>query len=320
MKTFSYTDILNETIKRYVNGDYKGAYTFITEEAPKVVTNLAQIYNFRYAIASKMGDVELSIKLFKEAVEDHEFWYSYEYLMEDDDLEPIRNKPVFKELANTCKEREISAKKSTQAKLKVIEPKENEDTNQLLIGLHGNQENIEVVEEYWTSQEFNGYTVALPQSSEIEFATGYVWEDIEQGAKELKAHYAQLTALKATPYSQVTIGAFSAGADVALEALVRGYIRANRLILIAPWFADLDRLSNNMAKLKELGVLIYMVCGDADEDCFESTDAFAELLDDHEIPYEFAIIEGLDHTYPRPFNSVLNHCFSYFKHFNEDVD
>jgi len=45
--------------------------------------------NFRYCMASKLGDLELAIRLMREAIIDKGYWYGYEYLLEDDDLKPL---------------------------------------------------------------------------------------------------------------------------------------------------------------------------------------------------------------------------------------
>ncbi len=55
--------------------------------------------------------------------------------------------------------------------------------------MHGDQENIGIVEPYWKSVLDQGYTLALPQSSQIQFSDGFVWDDIHRGKEELKEHY-----------------------------------------------------------------------------------------------------------------------------------
>ena len=53
-----------------------------------------------------------------------------------------------------------------------------------LLLLHGDQENIQIVEPYWKSVLTR--LLALPQSSQIQFSDGFVWDDIE---RKLKGHY-----------------------------------------------------------------------------------------------------------------------------------
>lgn len=61
MKRITYTNLLNRTSEMYMKGDYFKAYNFITENYKGIKGNLAQIYNFRYAIANKAGLEELAL-------------------------------------------------------------------------------------------------------------------------------------------------------------------------------------------------------------------------------------------------------------------
>ena len=54
LKKITYTRLLNRTLEIYMKGDYLEAYNFITENYKGIKKgNLAQIYNFRYAIANE---------------------------------------------------------------------------------------------------------------------------------------------------------------------------------------------------------------------------------------------------------------------------
>ena len=157
------------------------------------------------------------------------------------------------------------------------------------------------------------YVIALPQSSEIEFSNGYLWDDLKNGVRDLKGHYTKLVEEYQVSEENVMIGAFSAGAGVAVEALLSEVIPAKRILFIAPWLPNIDSIGERIKKLKNLNVEFYLLCGDADEDCFDCTDEFAEILEKNEIPYEFAIVEGMDHTYPEHFDDMLRHAMSYFE-------
>ena len=52
--------------------------------------------------------------------------------------------------------------------------------------MHGDQENIGIIEPYWKSVLAQNYTLALPQSSKIQFSDGFVWDDLHRGKEELK--------------------------------------------------------------------------------------------------------------------------------------
>jgi len=58
-------------------------------------------------------------------------------------------------------------------------------------------------------------------------------------------------------------------------------------------------------KIREKGIKGYVVCGDKDNDCYECTRRFADLLSTKKNSYKLKIFKGLDHDYPDNFNEIL---------------
>ena len=135
-----------------MKGDYLEAYNFITDNYKGIKVNLAQIYNFRYTIANKAGFEELALQIMSEAIVEKGFWYQYNYLIEDEDLKSLNKYKEFDELIDMCKKKELEAKRNEKPDLKIIAPKKiNEQYKYpLFIALHGDQENIEIIEDYWS--------------------------------------------------------------------------------------------------------------------------------------------------------------------------
>jgi len=53
------------------------------------------------------------------------------------------------------------------------------------------------------------------------------------------------------------------------------------------------------------GIKGYVVYGNKDDDCYECTRRFTDLLGSKKITYKLKIIKGLDHDYPDNFNEIL---------------
>lgn len=87
--------VLNQTITYYLNGQVDKAYQYITKQQKHIIGNAAQIMNFRYAILSKMGKTNHALIVLKEAVLDNAYWYDNPYLLEDNDLAPLRTNVTF---------------------------------------------------------------------------------------------------------------------------------------------------------------------------------------------------------------------------------
>ena len=82
-------------------------------------------------------------------------------------------------MVQLCKEREELAKKTERADVN----NRRQEKEKLFIAMHGDQENIGIIEPYWKSVLSQDYTLALPQSSQIQFSDGFVWDDIHRGRK-----------------------------------------------------------------------------------------------------------------------------------------
>jgi len=309
----TYTSLINKTLEIYMKGDYLEAYNFITDNYKGIKVNLAQIYNFRYTIANKAGFEELALQIMSEAIVEKGFWYQYNYLIEDEDLKSLNKYKEFDELIDMCKKKELEAKRNEKPDLKIIAPKKiNEQYKYpLFIALHGDQENIEIIEDYWSSCMNENYLLALPQSSQIQFSEGYEWKDIEKGSRELKEHYERILEKHKINSDNTIIGGFSAGARVALYSILKDIIQVKGFILVAPWLPEIDEWALLVDKIREKGIKGYVVCGDKDDDCYECTRRFTDLLSSKKISHELKIFKGLDHEYPDSFDEILQKAIEF---------
>ena len=115
----TYIQLLNETLHCYASKGSLEAYTYIMEHAKGIVGNEAQIYNFKYALASAAGLEEEALHLMKEAIIEKGFWYGYEYLISDDDLKPLHKFEGFHQMVQLCKEREELAKENRTSRCEI---------------------------------------------------------------------------------------------------------------------------------------------------------------------------------------------------------
>ncbi|MDA1544876.1 MULTISPECIES: alpha/beta hydrolase [Bacillus] len=304
--SMTYIQLLNETLHCYASKGSLEAYTYIMEHAKGIAGNEAQIYNFKYALASAAGLEEEALHLMKEAIIEKGFWYGNEYLISDDDLKPLHKFEEFHQMVQLCKEREELAKKTERADVKYIDSKKKE---KLFIAMHGDQENIGIIEPYWKSVLAQNYTLALPQSSKIQFSDGFVWDDLHIGKEELKEHYDKL--IENRTVENVIIGGFSAGARVALYTILQKDIAVDGFIFMAPWLPEVEEWNELLGVLQDKHIKGYIVCGDQDEDCFECTQQFVQLLRDKNIEHKYKIIPNLNHDYPIHFEEVLKEAIEY---------
>ncbi|WP_257348705.1 alpha/beta hydrolase [Pseudalkalibacillus decolorationis] len=312
MKQMTYTHLLNETINIYDKNGSLQAYQFINENADMVDGNQAQIYNFRYALAAASGLEKDALQLMKEAIIENGFWYAYDYLNADEDLKSLHKYEEFHKMVHICKEREAEAKDSAKPELRILQDNSgNDDKKPLMFALHGDQENIHMTEPYWNSIVTEGYTVALPQSSQIQFSDGFDWNDVEKGSNELKEHFESIVNDYKIDRDNIIIGGFSAGCRVALNIIINGKIPAKGFVFVAPWLPEIEEWKESLDQLKENDIKGYIIIGDNDGDCFEGANQFASFLNQKSIPHEFKVVDDLDHEYPENFDQLLKEAVDY---------
>ncbi|HVO78189.1 MAG TPA: hypothetical protein VMS79_04905 [Methanomassiliicoccales archaeon] len=304
MADLTYNKLIYSALELYRKGRFEESYDLLTENMDRVGGNKAQIFNFRYCSACRMGRPDLALDLLMESVEDRGYWYSYDYLLSDDDLAPLRNNPDFQALASVCRERESKAKSAAKTELRILRQTGGGERG-LLIALHGNGENFEIAEGAWTSALGCGFDVALVQSSQITFTEGYEWSDLDRGIKDLRQQIRLLKRTYDLDRSSVVCG-FSAGARIALASMLRKEIVPRKLVLVGPWLPDLDFWTDNIVDLGQLERFSCdVVCGTDDTDCFSHAKRLSELLDEGGVRHTLRLVDGLAHDFPDDFDEYL---------------
>ncbi|MRG85861.1 alpha/beta hydrolase [Salinibacillus xinjiangensis] len=301
---YTYAQLLNKTLEVLEDKGSMEAYQFISKYADQVKGNRAQIYNFQYCLAASSGQEHEALQLMEEAIIQNGFWYAYDYLMSDEDLKPLHPHKQFQKLTQLCQERENQAKAEQKPELKVLS---HVDTQRpLIMAIHGDQENSSMTELHWQSVIQDGVTLALPQSSQIEFSNAYNWDNKDKGTREILEHYEFLISKNEISSNQVILGGFSAGCGVGLNAVLTESMPVTGLILVAPWFPDLKEWQHLLSKLKDQQTKVYVICGEQDVDCLEGTNQFVELLKLNGVNHTYKLISGLDHEYPEHFEDLLS--------------
>ncbi len=313
MAIATYFQLLNQAILLDRKGRSAEAYDLVTEFEDKVVGNPAQMLNFRCCFASKLGRKELALGLMREAI-DRGYWYGYDYLLEDDDLAPLRDSPEFKDLAEICREREAEAKRSSEPSLKIVKARSGQGRPRLLMALHGNGDSVAVIEDYWLPCVDQGYTLALPQSSQITFWGGFTWADLDKGRSEVSHHLRAIQEDTAFEPTDNIIAGFSGGAGLALLAVMNGDVTPGGLILVAPWLPDLDKWEKEIISLGGKGIEYWIICGDQDGDCLDGSKRLSSILEKAGARVRLDIVQELDHDFPVDFETRLSRVLKEFQH------
>ena len=302
----TYTTLLNKAVQLYQGDQLDEAYNLLTDNMDNFKSIESRLYNFRYSILAKQGKSLEALELFREAVMDKMLWYDYDYLMRDDDLKILYTHPNFITLADICKERSEKYKHVTLGKLHI---QNNKDSKQpLLMALHSNAENYQIIKHIWYQKSTQNYLLAYPESSIAAFANAYVWNNPTKRCSEIKTHYEYIKS-KYSITNEIILSGFSAGAGVALESIINHAIPAKKLVLLSPWLPNLEHIKDKLHLLKD--TKIYLACGDKDTTCFNMMNQLATYLDALNIAYKKEIFKDRVHEYPEDMNGFLDRVINY---------
>jgi hypothetical protein len=290
----AYSASLEASLALYQEGKYGEAYDLITAEASSPDAIPALVYYLRFSFATRAGMPDLAMDLLREAVLDKGYWFSNDYL-DDDDLEPLRTRAEFQEMLKICRERQENARKTAAPDMMMVPPHSSpvSETTPMVVALHGNQLNMHTTRINWGGKALSDCLLVLPQSSYAVCSGAYSWPDPMAGAQD------------------VILGGFSAGGRSALHAVVKGVIQAKGLILVGPWLPDIPALEPMLPNLAKAGVRTYLICGDRDRDCYDSTNRLAEMLGRDGVTFHYQVVKGMGHHYPDDFDEELGKARSF---------
>ncbi len=314
MKQLRYLDWLYQMFDIYKEDEILEAYEFATKNAKYVSGSLAGIYLYRIMLAFELKNTELGLSLIKEAVLEHGFWYSYDMFTKSDMFIPIKDNKAFKDICDIIKVREEEQVLTRSPYVEVFKPKEDKlKKPKLHINLHGDQQEVEAVHDYWNPESFFDYIVAIPVSSVLSYSDGPTWNDIDRGVWELKQHYDNLIRQYSINKNDVVLSAFSGGTTVALTAILKEVIQVNKLVLVAPPIQNWEEIKGLLPVLKKTNTSVYILCGDNDDRFLPVATKLAEALKDLDVKYMFNIAKDTGHEYPSNFEEVLKEIKHFFE-------
>ena len=309
----TYSASLEASLVLYQEGRFKDAYDLITTEASSSDAIPALVYYLRYSFAARAGMVDLAMDLFKDAVLDKGYWFSNDHL-EDDDLEPLRSRPEFQYLAALCRERQDSARKTAVSEMELVLPRSSpiNERTPMVVAIHGNQLDMHMTKIDWCGRSLSDCLLVFPQSSYAICTGAYSWPDPMAGVQEVRHHLDLIyQKLIASAEQEVILGGFSAGGRVALHAVLKGTVQAKGIILVGPWLPDMVALEPMLTNLVRNRVKVYLICGDQDRDCFDSSNKLAEIMSRECVQFRYRMVRGMGHQYPDDFDEELGKACSF---------
>lgn len=296
--------LLDHTLELMDESGTLKAYEYLKANLNRDKEWSAQVYNFLYCLAATSGKAKEALAWMEEAVIEKGLWYRPE-VFDDSDLDSVRGEAQFA----VCKD--ISLSKYTEAlqtaATKFSWGKKLKDN--LIVVLHGNQQNNDSSKAYWDGLDLPGYQIEYLQSKELDSYGLYRWEDDGNGPRQLSS---ALKSIDGTQYHTIVLAGFSAGCNTILRAVVSEKITVNKIILISPWIPMIrEAVQETIECLKRSDTEVIMICGKLDEDCLPHCKMFETKAKELGLACETRYIEGLAHDYPEDFSDWINNIIRY---------
>ena len=283
--------LLDKVMEILEGEDAVKAYDYLVTHLKAISEWTEQAYNFLYCLAAMSDHQEEALEWMEEAILQKGLWYRPE-VFEDDDLASIRENDRFRVCEAVSKERYLEALKQAKP-LFTLSEKSSDD---LIIVLHGNQQNNEISKTYWSKYETRDCQIEYLQSKEVDSHRRFRWNNDGDGPIQVSDALSRANALS---FSRIALAGFSAGCNTILRALVEEKVKVDRLILFSPWMPVVNEaVTEIIESLKASNTHVTLVCGTADQDCLPQCKTFEEEALAKGYDCSIHYIENMGHEYP----------------------
>ena len=297
---------------------YESALEVIIQEGGQF-PEVARTMNYhRICLAATLGDTGQALDVLKETL-DAGIYYPSILLgpeAEPPGIEPLLEIPEFVQLKSDHQQHYREAMENAALVLVTDRPKTpSNEAPPLLFATHGNVSCIEnEIDNYRKVVEW-GWLLAMPQSSQPWGMEGrYVWGDWEVTEMQLKKYWKILGEQKDFDRNQIVTAGISKGGEVALWLAMSGTIPARGFIAIAPggpFLNDPKRLIPLLEKSREKNLRGYLIVGEQDTYCYESTMRLATFLKDQKFDYKLEVHPDAGHWFPLNFEQSLHRALDF---------
>ncbi|MFZ5817963.1 MAG: alpha/beta hydrolase [Bacillota bacterium] len=287
---------------------YAEALAYVTREGGRFPELSLRILPFQATMAAMTGQVELAVACLQTAI-DRGQWYG-ERFPRNPELASLQGHATFERIVAICGERREAARAAARPQLYTEQPDPLPHPAPLLMVMHGNGGDGPGTLAQWRAAAQMGWLVAVAQSSQVEGAGQYVWNDAARNLAEMTQHFADLQVSHAVDPERVVLGGFSMGAGEVVHLAIYGQIPARGFIAVAPFVRDLDGLKEQMARVAPGSVRGYIITGDADF-TYQSARDTVEACRAAGIPCALEEHPGLGHAPPAAFDQSLGRALRF---------
>jgi len=293
---------------------YAEGLAMLEREAPHYPEQETRLNFWLMCFATLAGQPGRALSLFETALE-RGLWFPRAFLRNDPDLAALQGDTEFERLVGINEERVQVAEADVRPYREVLAPAAGTPPGGLLVALHANASNVALQVDHWRPATRAGWTVLLPQSTQISGQDTYVWDDRAWAFREVLEHLGQVAEAQAFAPAQRVVGGFSMGGQLAPDLVLSGALPARGFICMGPYIPEdvFERWEAAFESAAARGVRGFILIGDLDAHCVPGAEGLYQRMLAHGMRCEIRRYLGLDHEFPSDFDRVLLEALAFMQ-------
>jgi hypothetical protein len=302
---------------RFAAGDYGGVLPFALR-AEQQFPEKGEVPFWLACVHCRLGRPEAALAALRAGLERGLYW-PQDWLLEDDDLEPLHGRADFAEVVRAAAQAEAAAVPPETLTPVVLEPPTASAPVDVpaarVVALHGWGQDADEFALHWRAAAAAGCRVLVARSSQEPCPGFFVWDDRERAVADIAAQVAVAGGPAGGRPATLLLAGFSQGGGIAIDLAVdglpapaAGFAPAHPagVLAVAAGLEDLAEppSARRLAPAAARGLRAQLLVGDGD-DAADDVRGLADALARGGLAERLTVLPGLLHEMPEPPGELL---------------
>ncbi|WP_394218814.1 alpha/beta hydrolase [Halobacillus trueperi] len=287
---------------------FKESQILLEEAKSKFPERLDRIGHWKAGIFMLEDKRAEAITELKEVL-DRGLWWNPEILMNDEELQPLKESKEFNEIIKRCTEMYGKYKEEACATLQV---EGNPQANTAIYSLHWKGSNAKDFASQWSEPEIlSEYLMGFVQSSQLFSFDSYAWDEWDVVEKDVREKFLEFKERYNIDEKKFIIAGASQGGRAAVELLLKNSLPGLKgFLAFVPSFTDSDDIESILAEGVKENTRGCVITGDKDP-FYHQTVKVVNGLNERGVPCKLIVNKGMGHVLPDDFAQQLRECVDF---------
>lgn len=224
----------SELLRAHAAGDYAAGLEIARAAHTECPAEHAKTWFWQACMLSLLGDASESVSMLRAGL-DEGLWWSPRQLDGDARLDPIRHSPGFDPIRGECANRCAERQAVSRPECLVLAPSTATWEPRSLFIIHRRGDSASHFAAHWGELVNEGWTLIVPQSSQVYDSMSFCWDDGELARQELRNHLEDCRRKRGIETDGIVIAGASQGGRLALELAHESGVP---WLCAIPWFPE----------------------------------------------------------------------------------